>query len=93
MRRLLFNGQRQWGTSSVPQIIWENYAQATGADVGKWRSCMDSRQHQSNIEADRKLGLSLGVEATPTIFIGDQKIVGAVPFSVLANAVQAQLRS
>lgn len=77
----------------MPHIIWENYAQAAGVDVSKWRSCMDSRQHQNEIEADRKLGLSLGVEATPTIFIGDQKIVGAVPFSVLANAVRVQLRS
>jgi protein-disulfide isomerase len=88
---LLFNGQRHWGASSSPREIWAKYAAAAGADMGKWRSCMNARTYQSAVEADRKLGLRMGVNATPTIFVGSRKIVGAVPFRDLAAAVRAQM--
>lgn len=92
MRSLMFSGQDRWDSSSSPREIWETYAAAAGADMEKWRACINSRTYQNAVESDRKLGMRMGVNATPTIFIGDRKIVGAVPFRELAAAVQTQIK-
>ena len=91
MRTLMFNGQRGWSSSQSPQKIWAAYAASVGADMEKWRSCTESRTHQSAIEADRALGIRMGVNATPTIFVGTRKLVGSVPFRELAAAVRSQI--
>ena len=72
--------------------VWEKYALAAGANVEKWRSCLASQDHRSAIEADKALGIRMGVRATPTIFIGKEKISGARSFNVLAAAVRAQIK-
>lgn len=92
MRTFIFNGQRRWGTASSAIDIWEKYALAAGANVDKWRSCMASQEHRSAIEADRNLGMRMGVRATPTIFIGKERIEGAGSFNALAAAVRAQMK-
>jgi protein-disulfide isomerase len=91
MRTLIFNGQREWGLSSSPDNVWEKYAGAAGANVQEWKACFSSRKYRSEIQKDVELGKSMGVEATPTIFVGNQKIVGAVPYQTLAEAIRKQL--
>ncbi|MDP6365398.1 MAG: thioredoxin domain-containing protein [Nitrospinota bacterium] len=92
MRALVFGGQRRWSLSKAPQNIWATYAAATGTAMKKWRSCTYSRTHKKAIEADRTLGFNMGVNATPTIFVGNRKLVGAVPYRDLAAAVRTQLK-
>ena len=92
MRTFLLNGQRRWSTATSAINVWEKYALAAGANVEKWRSCLASQDHRSAIEADKALGIRMGVRATPTIFIGKEKISGARSFNVLAAAVRAQIK-
>lgn len=64
---------------------------AAGANMEMWESCMGSRKFKEKIESDRNLGFKMGVEGTPTVFVGKQKIVGAVPYRVFAQAVRQQV--
>ncbi len=93
MRAFLFSGQPEWGALSDPEKLWVKYAAAAGTDLEKWRACMSARSHSAAIESDRRLGLRLGVDATPTVFVGGRKIVGAVPYDTFAGAVRAELSS
>ncbi len=92
MRTFIFNGQRRWGTASSAVDIWEKYALAAGANVDKWRSCMASQEHRSAIEADRSLGIRMGVRSTPTIFIGRDRMEGARSFNIMASSVRSQVK-
>jgi len=92
MSALMYGGQDSWSSSPAPENLWANYAAAAGADVGKWRACMSDRPHRDAVSADRQLGLRLGVDATPTIFVGRIKIVGVGSYENLAGAVRASLR-
>jgi protein-disulfide isomerase len=92
MRTFIFNGRRRWSTAAVAVDIWEKYALAAGANVDKWRSCMASQEYRHAIEADRNLGIRMGVRATPTIFVGKERFDGARSFNVLAAAVRAQVK-
>ena len=64
-----------------------------GLNQNIFDSCLDSGEKASIVERDLQEGLGKGVTGTPTFFIGNEQIGGAVPFSTLDEAVQRQLGS
>ena len=62
-------------------------------DAAKLDACL-AKQDTAAIEASKKVGTALGVEATPSLFINGDKIDGAVPvefiFSIIDDALRAQ---
>jgi protein-disulfide isomerase len=64
-------------------------AQEIGLDGPKFVECIKSGKARARVEADRADGERRGVDGTPTIFIGNQKIVGAQPIAVFREAINA----
>jgi protein-disulfide isomerase len=60
-------------------------------DVVKLQSCIKA-QDDSAVKASMKEAEGVGVEATPTLFIGGEKIDGAVPISQLRAALDRALK-
>jgi protein-disulfide isomerase len=60
-------------------------------DVVKLQSCIKA-QDESAVKASMKEAETIGVEATPTLFIGGEKIDGAVPVGELRAALDRALR-
>jgi protein-disulfide isomerase len=60
-------------------------------DVVKLQSCIKT-QDESAVKASMKEGDAIGVEATPTLFIGGEKVDGAVPISDLRAALDRALK-
>jgi protein-disulfide isomerase len=60
-------------------------------DTVKLQSCIKA-QDDSAVKASMKEAESVGVEATPTMFINGEKIDGAVPPSELRAALDRALR-
>lgn len=60
-------------------------------DTAKLQSCVKA-QNEDAVRASMKEGDSLGVNATPTLFINGQKIDGAVPISEIRAALDQALR-
>ncbi|HVI07627.1 MAG TPA: thioredoxin domain-containing protein [Candidatus Binatia bacterium] len=60
-------------------------------DVSKLEACV-KKQDESAVLASMKEGESLGVEATPTLFVAGQKIDGAVPISEIRAALDRALK-
>ena len=60
-------------------------------DVVKLQSCIKA-QDESAVKASMKEGDAIGVEATPTLFIGGQEVDGAVSISKLRAALDLALK-
>ena len=53
----------------TPMNAFEDYAATIGLDVGDFASCLDSDRFADVVSANMRLGIELGVSATPTIFV------------------------
>lgn len=82
MRAKLFGNQDRLDAASL-----DAYAAEIGLDVGAFTACQQSATTFSAVEQDWRDGLELGVGATPTYFIGGQKIEGAPTRAQLAQAI------
>lgn len=73
--------------------IAREQATAQHLDVAALDACL-KKQDTATIEASKKLGVTLGVDSTPALFINGDKIDGAVPiafiFQVIDDALRAQ---
>ena len=66
----LFAHQSTWGVSqSPPMNAFEDYAATVGLDVEDFADCLDSDRHADVVSANMRLGIELGVDRTPTIFV------------------------
>jgi protein-disulfide isomerase len=65
--------------------------QRHNVDVPKLQACLMA-QNEDQVRASMKEADSLGVNATPTLFINGQKIDGAVPINELRAALDTALR-
>ncbi len=55
----------------------QRYAGELGLDTAKFRACLTSDATLATVRRDLDDGLALGVRATPTFFLGKQRIIGA----------------
>ena len=58
-----------------------------GLNQSEFSSCFDSKKYETEVNDDYAEAQGLGVKATPTVFINDQKFEGALPFSVFQEAI------
>jgi predicted DsbA family dithiol-disulfide isomerase len=54
-----------------------NFAQQVGLDLTRFNTCFTSDRAKQVIEHDQAVGLSAGVEGTPTFFFNGVRIQGA----------------
>lgn len=64
-------------------------AREVGLDLSAFSRCLDDGRSRARVASDRAEGTRRGVTGTPTIFVGDQKIVGAQPIEVFRAAINA----
>ena len=68
--------QAQWSQLINAQGIFDQLAQAAGADMEKLKTCLSSDAVSTTIMAEKNVGRSRGVQSTPTYFINDKMVVG-----------------
>jgi protein-disulfide isomerase len=81
------------GNGNLNKTLFMKLAKDVGMDTGKFESCIDSKKYAAvvaNIVAEAQ---AAGVNSTPTIFVGSEKILGAQPFSVFQAAIDKLLGS
>lgn len=67
------------------------FATNAGLDNSTFNQCFDSGKYQSSAEEVITDGQNAGVSGTPTFFINDQKIIGALAYEDFAAAIDAEL--
>jgi protein-disulfide isomerase len=81
------------GTSANPftKPLLKRYAAELGLDAAQFDPCVDRNAHYATVAASESEARSKGVNATPTFFINDKRIEGAVPYEQFKAEVDAAL--
>ena len=73
MKDLLYDNQKDWEALSDPREVFEGYASSAGLDSEKFRTIMNSDVAKKAVENGEKEAISLGLNSTPTFFVGTKK--------------------
>ena len=68
------------------------YARRLGLEAPAFTECLDSSRFRDAVLADQREGREAGVRATPTFFINQRKIEGALPLDEFRDAIKQALR-
>lgn len=66
-------------------------AEALGLNSGDFRDCLDSGKYRDQVNQDYLDGREAGVTGTPSFLINGKLLVGAQPFSVFQQEIEAAL--
>lgn len=69
----------------------KRYAESVSLDSARFASCVDSGRHASTWKQDLALGQTIGVAATPAIFVNGRPIFGAVRVEDFTRVVDEEL--
>jgi len=86
MHDRIFANQAAMGVPALKQ-----HAAALGLNTGTFDQCLDSSKYADIIAEDVKLGETLGVQSTPTIYINGRAILGAQPFEMFQSVIDEEL--
>lgn len=67
-------------------------AAKAGADPSEFTACLDQQTYKDAVTADLKASERDKATGTPTVFIGNQRIVGAQPYAVYSTLIEQELR-
>ncbi len=88
---LLFANQNMWSGNSNDVQVFETLAQSAGLDAGKFAQCLSTSKYADTIQQDIASGDKKGISGTPTIFINDQKVVGAQDYYTFQQTIEQEL--
>ena len=88
----LFETQTQWAPLADPATSYLALAQEVHLDVTKFSACVSDLSKETVIEQDAGEGRDRQISATPTLFVGDERLVGAVIDSDGARIIERELR-
>ncbi|MCB9785293.1 MAG: DsbA family protein [Deltaproteobacteria bacterium] len=69
----------------------EKYAQEIGLDMSKFKAALDNSTFKEKVDSDQKLGESVGVQGTPSMFIGAERIENPIDFDAVSAQIDAAL--
>ncbi len=86
MHDALYLNQDSWTNASTSDRnnIFEDYAKSVGVNVTQYNTDLTSKKVADKISRDRALGNKIGVDSTPSVFIGSDKMNS----DVISNLVQ-----
>ena len=94
MYQRMFETQAEWGEQQESKAdVFRRYAEDLGFDMAAYDHAVGDPSTEARVQQDFDSGLALGVEATPTIFLGDEPIELSTPDELraaVASAVEAE---
>lgn len=91
MHDKLFATQDRWKTLASSASYFDSLAVASRVDAQRWRACVREGHVLRIVNADLARGINIGVLSTPTFFVGDQPIAGAMPIDTFRLYINKQL--
>lgn len=94
MHDKIFGEQEKKDEGTVQFSIQDlkRWASQINLNIIQFNQCLDSEKYKTEVENDIADGSSYGVSGTPTLYINGKSIVGAQPYSVFKEAIEAELR-
>lgn len=89
---VLFARQGEWALNrNTPTSLFENYAKLIGLDTKEFNACLRSDKYADAVTASRILGEQLGVNSTPTVFIGSRSIPPGLSYEQIRDIIEREL--
>ena len=93
MHDKLFEGQKTWEEATDPQAYFDQYAQAIGLDMDKFKADRISSDVNDVINKDLRDVQAIGGTGTPTFAVNDKKIDKTAPnLEALSQMVEDALK-
>ncbi len=93
MYNKMFEKQKEWGEQETPQREkFIGYAKEVGLDIDTFTKDLDNKEIADRIQKDIDDGHELGVAATPTFFINDERMEGGLPFEEFKKKLDEKLK-
>jgi protein-disulfide isomerase len=87
----IFDTQNAWKGLKDPRPYLDSLAVAAGADPAKLKTCEESKRVLPLIAADQARYQKAGVGGTPTFYIGNATLVGALPPAAFRHVIDSVL--
>jgi protein-disulfide isomerase len=88
MHDALFANQKELGVDSL-----KAKAVTLQLDAAAFNACLDSGKMADEVKADFDLGVSIGVNSTPMLYVNGRQVAGAVGYEALAKVIDEELKS
>jgi len=88
---VLYAQQDTWSKLTDPTDQFITYAEQLGVDKDTFSSCLKDQTTLASVEEDMSEGDSSRINSTPTLFVGDQRVVGASDYASLKAIVDKHL--
>jgi protein-disulfide isomerase len=88
----LFKTQDAWKDLPEPNLYYKGIAQKAALDLPRFDACLADPSRVKIIEHDMEEAKARNVNATPTFFVGDERLVGQVFATDGARAIERALR-
>lgn len=91
MHDAIFRTMGRWAAMPEPHTLFDSLAAGLGVTRSPYRSCIETRATRALIESDARRVSDAGVAATPTFFVGEEKIEGAAGLADFRAVVERVL--
>jgi protein-disulfide isomerase len=88
---LLFDRQTGENGGAFSKGNLEQFAAGLGLDTGAFNACLDSGKYAGMVRSETAGAQSLGITGTPAFLINGRPLVGAQPFEVFEQVIEAEL--
>lgn len=86
----IYDNQTYIGLDNINSKLQE-FATAKNLDSMQFSRCIENKTTAAELNASQAVGNSLGLNATPTIFLNGRKLEGAVPWETLQTLIKLEI--
>lgn len=91
VHKMLYKRQSGWSKASNTLDTLLELSGGLDLDTDALKQCVNSGKMKPLVEADQEYGRSLQVRSTPTLFVNNQRIVGAQPEADIVRTIRREL--
>jgi len=77
--------------SKLTRDSLEGFAKEAGLDVAAFKKALDSKTYAAEVDSDMKLGESVAVNGTPTMFINGARVANPTNFEAISAQIEGAL--
>ncbi|NQU97908.1 thioredoxin domain-containing protein [Candidatus Woesearchaeota archaeon] len=78
--------------ATLSQEVFLTIASEVGADIESLNKCLANEESKSHVDEDFQSGIDSNVYGTPTFFVNEESLVGAVSYKELKKLIEDQLK-
>ncbi len=79
-------------SGNLNRDLFSKIAQTLGLGLTPFLSCYDSGKYKDQVKKDIADAQAIGVDSTPVVFVNDQEVKGALPYSQFQGLIENALK-